>query len=716
MNKRITSIVLSFVMLFTMLATAVPALAAGSTSLTVTADKAEAFPGDTITYKVTLGSVTDLFGLGFKLSIPSGLTFVPGSGKIADGAQTAMSAVAINWTEGSLTYGVGNANYTSESTLELLEFKCTVDDGARGNKAVSLTDWDGNVFDSEYDDMAVTINDATVNVTAAPVAVTGVTIDEILSVNIGQTKTPSYTVAPAEATNKTVSFTSDNPAVATVNATTGAVTGVSKGTATITVKTADGNFTDTCTVTVSCSHTNKTPVAEKPSTCKEQGWEAYSKCNDCGQLFDKNGNEIDAVPTRSLAAHTAQHHARVEPTHAAAGNIEYWTCSVCNKYFSDATCTAEITQEQTVLNKIEHSFGSDWKSNADQHWHECSCGEKNAIANHTFEWKTDTAATEDATGLKHEECTDCHYKRNENTVIPKLEHTHAWQETPAKASTCTEQGNNQYFYCTKCEKYFKANKVTETTVAAETLPLASHTESNWKSDANGHWKECTKCGAITTEKVAHTPDREAATETDPIKCSVCDYVITPALGLQEYTIDLPFSLAVKLTGDEKPAKETFKFEIYDLGYEDAEFEIVKDSITAENIAFDENGVAFIEGSLKIKVTGEEQLSNLTEGFSVRMVKGSTKGWTYASEQWRIEPFFENDALDLKIAVKEIVDGEISEVYANGMSFSVGYEAVTEPETPQTGDGSMMVLWIALFVVSGAGATAIYSRKRKSSAK
>ena len=184
----------------------------------------------------------------------------------------------------------------------------------------------------------------------------------------------------------------------------------------------------------------------------------------------------------------------------------------------------------------------------------------------------------------------------------------------------------------------------------------------------------------------------------------------------EYTIDLPFSLAVKLTGDEKPAKETFKFEIYDLGVEDAEFEIVKDSITVENLEFDENGVALIEGSLKIKVTGEDQLSNLTEGFSVRMVKGSTKGWTYASEQWRIEPFFENDALDMKIAVKEIVGGEISEEYANGMSFSVGYEAVTEPETPQTGDSSMMVLWIALFVVSGAGATAIYSRKRKSSAK
>ena len=98
-----------------------------------------------------------------------------------------------------------------------------------------------------------------------------------------------------------------------------------------------------------------------------------------------------------------------------------------------------------------------------------------------------------------------------------------------------------------------------------------------------------------------------------------------------------------------------------------------------------------------------------------MGKGSTKGWTYASEQWRIEPFFENDAVDLKIAAREIVDGEISEVYANGMSFSVSYEAVTEPGTPQTGDSSMMVLWIALLFASGFGVvtTAAYGKKRRS---
>ena len=188
----------------------------------------------------------------------------------------------------------------------------------------------------------------------------------------------------------------------------------------------------------------------------------------------------------------------------------------------------------------------------------------------------------------------------------------------------------------------------------------------------------------------------------------------------EYTIDLPVSLFVKLTGDKKPAKETFKFEIYDLGCEDAAFEIVNDTVVAENLEFDENGAAFVYGMLKIKVTGQEQLSNLTEGFKVRMVKGTAKGWTYAAEQWYVKPVvyegLADAAFNIGYDVREIVDGEISEIPANNMNFTVGYEAVTEPETPQTGDNSVMGLWIALLVVSGAGATAIYSRKRKSSAK
>ena len=56
-------------------------------------------------------------------------------------------------------------------------------------------------------------------------------------------------MAPADATNKNVTWSSDNEAAATVSS-TGLVTAVAAGSATITVTTEDGGFTDTCAVTV----------------------------------------------------------------------------------------------------------------------------------------------------------------------------------------------------------------------------------------------------------------------------------------------------------------------------------------------------------------------------------------------------------------------------------------------------------------------------------
>ena len=75
-----------------------------------------------------------------------------------------------------------------------------------------------------------------------------------------------------------------------------------------------------------------------------------------------------------------------------------------------------------------HTYaGSQWYQDATSHWHQCTdstCPDPLAstkdLAPHTFVWKVDTAATKTQTGLKHEECTICHFKRSENTVIPKL--------------------------------------------------------------------------------------------------------------------------------------------------------------------------------------------------------------------------------------------------------------------------------------------------------
>ena len=81
------------------------------------------------------------------------------------------------------------------------------------------------------------------------VAVTGVTIQETLPLGVDSTFKLVATIAPEDATNKSVTWASSDDAVATVDA-NGVVRGIAEGTADITVTTVDGEFTDVCVVTV----------------------------------------------------------------------------------------------------------------------------------------------------------------------------------------------------------------------------------------------------------------------------------------------------------------------------------------------------------------------------------------------------------------------------------------------------------------------------------
>ena len=87
----------------------------------------------------------------------------------------------------------------------------------------------------------------------------------------------------------------------------------------------------------------------------------------------------------------------------------------------------EITVKPYVGPHTHTYDGSPWYADTDSHWHQCTredcpdpSGSTKDQASHTFVWKVDKAATRTRTGLKHEECTVCRFKRNENTVIPVL--------------------------------------------------------------------------------------------------------------------------------------------------------------------------------------------------------------------------------------------------------------------------------------------------------
>lgn len=185
----------------------------------------------------------------------------------ADGSKTATCTVRVRIQIGEPVQSVG-LNKT-ELALEVgktgtLEAKVEPSDATNKNVTWSSSNPEFATVDNGVV-TAVSAGEAIITVTTedgaktatckvtvnAPqtVPVTGVTLDKAeLTLEKGSTGTLTATVAPQNATNNTVTWSSSNPEFVTVA--NGTVTAVSAGTATITVTTADGNHKATCTVTV----------------------------------------------------------------------------------------------------------------------------------------------------------------------------------------------------------------------------------------------------------------------------------------------------------------------------------------------------------------------------------------------------------------------------------------------------------------------------------
>ncbi len=363
------------------------------------------------------------------------------------------------------------------------------------------------------------------------------------------------------------------------------------------------NICDTCGYDKTVPHThNLTLVPAKAPTCTEKGNTAYYTCDGCDKWFEDatGASEITdktsvilaatghsasdwksdntdhwkectvvgcgVIIEGSKAAHTAGEWIIDTPATATTSGSKHKECTVCGYTMATETIPATGGGEHT------HSYGSEWKNDADNHWHECSCGDKKDTAAHTAgEWIIDTPATATTDGSKHKECTVCGYTMATET-IPATgggEHTHSygsewkndadnhWHEcscgdkkdtaahtagewiidTPATATT----SGSKHKECTVCGY----------TMTTETIPATGggeHTHSygsEWKNDADNHWHECS-CGD-KKDTAAHTAgewiiDTPATATTDGSKhkeCTVCKRVLEtgtiPAIGSGEHT-------------------------------------------------------------------------------------------------------------------------------------------------------------------------------------
>ena len=187
----------------------------------------------------TNGTVTEALGDAFVQGTNYPVIRIPATGIALDKENISLSVGATQELVATVIPSVAtNKNVTWTSNHPEI---ATVENGvvtavAAGEATITATTEDGN-------------NVATCTVTVAT-PVTAVTLDKTtLSIKRGNTETLTATVEPEDASNKNVTWASDNEAVATVDE-NGVVTAVSAGTANVTVTTVDGGKTATCVVTV----------------------------------------------------------------------------------------------------------------------------------------------------------------------------------------------------------------------------------------------------------------------------------------------------------------------------------------------------------------------------------------------------------------------------------------------------------------------------------
>ena len=171
--------------------------------------------------------------------------------------------------------------------------------------------------------------------------------------------------------------------------------------------TTSGSKHKECTV---CGYTMTTETI--PAT--GGGEHTHSYGSEWKNDADNHWHECSCGDKKDTAAHTAGEWIIDTPATATTSGSKHKECTVCGYTMTTETIPATGGGEHT------HSYGTEWKYDGTNHWHECACGDKADTAAHSFQWVIDKAATKEATGIKHEECTVCGAKRSENTVIDKL--------------------------------------------------------------------------------------------------------------------------------------------------------------------------------------------------------------------------------------------------------------------------------------------------------
>ena len=279
-------------------------------TVTLTADEGCKFPNTfTATVNGNHAAVSENTGTTVKISY----TFEKTLAK-------AIVILTIKSPPAKMTYTAGEALNLSGLTVALIFDEGSPEDVAYSNfNAYNMTTVPahGTPLTVAHNGQPVTVTgggksantgNLTVSAGTTSVPVTGVTLNHsTLTMTAGGTETLTATIAPSNATNKNVTWSSSNTSVATVS-TSGLVTAVAAGTATITVTTADGGKTAACAVTVQAANTTNTFtsiaamaawLAAQPANTADKPYNVKLNVSDLGGSSSTNGSAGKALSDNS---------------------------------------------------------------------------------------------------------------------------------------------------------------------------------------------------------------------------------------------------------------------------------------------------------------------------------------------------------------------------------------------------------------------------------
>ena len=273
-------------------------------------------------------------------------------------------------------------------------------------------------------------------------------------------------------------------------------------------------------------------VEEYCSICGEVGGFDYVMCfgevvtevtctSDGIQKFTATFNNTSYVTqektmTVSAIGHKMVSTAAKDPTCTEPGTNAYYTCSNCNKVFSDEAGNTETSVEAMKISALQHEYGEPeyvWSQDNTTCTYTRTCTRTGCTH---YETETSTATVQI---ISEPTCTTDGSKKLtavfENPAFSTREKTvsidaigHKMVSTAAKDPTCTEPGTNAYYTCSNCNKiYADSEATTVTTVQAQFISTISHKldktlakEPTCTIPGNKEYWTCSECKGIFSDE------------------------------------------------------------------------------------------------------------------------------------------------------------------------------------------------------------------------